>query len=101
MKQVKEMTISENKKRGTKMIVVHTVVKGKENRCKKPFIISETKHVKRGSGKFVTEQELTDMLDDKKGYLRDPNIQRSSTVHYPDWDKKKKEYVVPPNQRKG
>ena len=47
MKQVKEMTISENKKRGTKMIVVHTVVKGKENRCKKPFIISETKHVGR------------------------------------------------------
>ena len=49
---------------------------------------------------FSSEEELTDMLDDKKGYLRDPNIQRSSTVHYPDWDKKKKEYVVPPNQRR-
>ena len=47
MKQVKEMTISENKKRGTKMIVVHRVVDGKKNRCKKPFIISETKHVGR------------------------------------------------------
>jgi len=47
MKQVKEMTISESKTRGTKMIVVHTVVKGKKNRCKKPFIISETKHVSR------------------------------------------------------
>jgi len=35
-----------------------------------------------------------------KGERRDPNIIRSSTVHYPDWDKKKKEYVVPPNQRK-
>ena len=70
MKQVKEMTISENKKRGTKMVVVHKAVDGKKNRRKKPFIISETKHVKRGSGKFVTEQELTDMLDDKEGYLR-------------------------------
>ena len=47
MKQVKEMTISESKKRGTKMIVVHRVVDGKKNRCKKPFIISETKHVSR------------------------------------------------------
>jgi len=47
MKQVKEMTISENKTRGTKMIVVHTVVKGKKNRFKKPYIISETKHVSR------------------------------------------------------
>jgi hypothetical protein len=45
MNKVKEMTISENKKRGTKMVVVHRVVEGKENRCKKPFIISETKHV--------------------------------------------------------
>ena len=48
---------------------------------------------------FSTEEELTDMLDDKKGYLRDPNIRRSSTVHYPDWDMKKKEYIVPPKQR--
>jgi len=31
---------------------------------------------------------------------RDPNIHRSSTVHYPDWDIKKKEYVVPLNKRK-
>jgi len=31
---------------------------------------------------------------------RDPNIRRSSTVHYPDWDMKKKEYVVPLNKRK-
>lgn len=42
----KEITISENKKRGTKMVVVHRVVDGKENRRGKPFIISETKHVK-------------------------------------------------------
>jgi len=25
---------------------------------------------------------------------RDPNMQRSSTVHYPDWDKKNKKYIV-------
>ena len=30
---------------------------------------------------------------------RDPDIRRSSTVHYPDWDMKKKEYIVPPKQR--
>ena len=31
---------------------------------------------------------------------RDPDISRSSTTHYPDWDKINKEYVVPPKQRK-
>ena len=31
---------------------------------------------------------------------RSSDIRRSSTVHYPDWDMKKKKYVVPPNQRK-
>ena len=35
-----------------------------------------------------------------KGDRRDPNIRRSSTKHYPDWDMKKKQYIVPPNQRK-
>ena len=34
----------------------------------KQFIGRLTK--KQGSGKFVTEQELTNMLDDKEGYLR-------------------------------
>ena len=43
----KEITISENKKRGTKMVVVHRVVDGKENRRGKPLIISETKHKKQ------------------------------------------------------
>ena len=47
MMKRKEITISENKKRGTKMVVVHRVVDGKKNRLKKPFIISETKHVRR------------------------------------------------------
>ena len=31
---------------------------------------------------------------------RSSNIHRSSTVHYPDWNMKKKEYIVPPNKRK-
>ena len=35
-----------------------------------------------------------------KGERRNPNIRRSSTTHYPDWNKKNKEYVVPPNKRK-
>ena len=35
-----------------------------------------------------------------RGERRDPNIRRSSTKHYPDWDMKKKQSIVPPNQRK-
>ena len=35
-----------------------------------------------------------------KGERRNPDIHRSSTVHYPDWDMKKKEYIVPPRQIK-
>ena len=35
-----------------------------------------------------------------KGERRSPDIHRSSTVHYPDWNMKKKEYIVPPNKRK-
>jgi len=35
-----------------------------------------------------------------KGERRNPNIRRSSTKHYPDWDIKKKEYIVPPYKRK-
>ena len=39
-----------------------------------------------------------------KGDRRDPNIRRSSTVHYPDWDMKKKKYLkvkVPHIHRRG
>ena len=47
-------------------------------------------------------QGIIDKIDESmiKSNRRKPNIQRSSTVHYPDWDKKKKVYVVPPNKRK-
>jgi len=39
-----------------------------------------------------------------KGDRRDPNIRRSSTVHYPDWDMKNKKYLkvkVPHIHRRG
>lgn len=43
---MKQITISENKKLNTKMVVNQTIVKGKKNRKGEPFIISETKHIK-------------------------------------------------------
>ena len=42
---MKQITISENKKRNTKMVVNQTIVKGKKNRKGEPFIISKTKHI--------------------------------------------------------
>jgi len=41
----KEILISQNKKYGTKMVVIHRIVDGKKNRLGKPYIISETKHL--------------------------------------------------------
>lgn len=41
----KKILISENKRFGTKMVVTHTIVKGRQNRKKEPYIISETKHL--------------------------------------------------------
>ena len=43
--------------------------------------------------------EVDEFIDWVKEERRDPNIRRSSTKHYPDWDMKKKQYIVPPNQR--
>jgi len=34
------------------------------------------------------------------GDRRNPDIRRSSTKHYPDWNMKKEEYVIPPKRRK-
>ena len=45
--------------------------------------------VKSAMGKV---DELIDLVTVER---RNPDIRRSSTKHYPDWDKKKKEYVVP------
>jgi len=47
MKSNNQIIISENKKRRTKMVVTHHIVKGKKNRVGNPYIISETKHLKR------------------------------------------------------
>ena len=44
--------------------------------------------------------KVDELIDWVKGERRNPNIRRSSTKHYPDWDKINKEYVVPPKQRK-
>ncbi|HJO02008.1 MAG TPA: hypothetical protein QF458_03740, partial [Candidatus Woesearchaeota archaeon] len=52
----------------------------------------------------ILPDPLGGIADDRSGEKdrRDPNIRRSSVPqHYPDYDKKKKEYVVPPKQRKG
>ena len=40
--------------------------------------------------------ELIDLVTVER---RNPDIRRSSTKHYPDWDKKKKEYVVPKRRK--
>ena len=45
-------------------------------------------------------EALVELVENEKKKRRNPDIHRSSTAHYPDWDKKKKEYVVPPNQRR-
>ena len=42
--------------------------------------------------------KVDEFIDWVKEERRDPNIRRSSTKHYPDWDMKKKEYIVPPKQ---
>ena len=47
MKSNNQIIISENKKRGTKMVVTHRIVKGQKNRVGNPYIISVTKHLKR------------------------------------------------------
>ena len=52
--------------------------------------------------KIYNEGGVIDVNEDGnlvKSDRRDPNIRRSSTKHYPDWDMKKKQYIVPPNQR--
>jgi len=43
--------------------------------------------------------KVDELIDWVKEERRDPDIRRSSTAHYPDWDMKKKEYIVPPKQR--
>ena len=44
----------------------------------------------------MSNKQIAERLEEDK---RDPNIHRSATKHYPDWNIKKKEYVVPPKKR--
>ena len=57
--------------------------------------------LKRRSNKLVKSamRKVDEFIDWVKEERRNPDIRRSSTVHYPDWDMKKKEYIVPPKQR--
>ena len=41
-----EIIISENKERGTKMVVIHKVSDRLKNRKGEPYIVSETKHLR-------------------------------------------------------
>jgi len=69
------------------------------NKCIDMIYAEELKIKSNDTVKSVMDK-VDKFINWVKGEQRDPNIIRSSTVHYPDWDKKKKEYVVPPNQRK-
>lgn len=41
-----EIIISENKKNGTKMVVIHKISDKLKNRKGEPYIVSETKHLR-------------------------------------------------------
>ena len=69
------------------------------NRC-----IDQIYEEKAASRKKIEVESFMNKFDQFikwiKGERRDPDIRRSSTVHYPDWNMKKKEYIIPPRQRK-
>ena len=44
MTETKEILISENRERGTRMVVIHKVSTTLKNRKGEPYITSETKH---------------------------------------------------------
>jgi len=70
--------------------------------CNKCIDIIYDESLKRQSKERVKSVmgKVDELIDWVKGDRRDPNIRRSSTKHYPDWDMKKKEYIVPPNKRR-
>ena len=57
---------------------------------------SERKSKERVRSDMGKVDELIDLVTVER---RNPDIRRSSTKHYPDWDKKKKEYVVPKRRK--
>ena len=69
--------------------------------CNKCLDIIYNKSLKRKSEERIKSVmgKVDELIDWVKEEWRDPNIRRSSTKHYPDWDMKKKQYIVPPNQR--
>jgi len=69
------------------------------NKCLDKIYFEELK-IKSKKQVKLAMIKVDKFIDWVKGEQRDPNIQRSSTTHYPDWDIKKKEYIVPPNKRK-
>ena len=73
-----------------------------ERMCNKCLDQIYEEHLKRRSNKLVKSamRKVDEFINWIKGERRNPNIRRSSTAHYPDWDKINKEYVVPPKQRK-
>jgi len=73
-----------------------------ERMCDKCLDIIYDESLERKSEERVKSVmgKVDELIDWVKGERRNPNIRRSSTKHYPDWDMKKKEYIVPPNKRK-
>ena len=72
-----------------------------ERMCNKCLDIIYDESLERKSKEQVKSvmgkvDELIDLVTVER---RSPDIRRSSTKHYPDWDKKKKEYVVPKRRK--
>ena len=67
-----------------------------ERMCNECFDKIHFEELKRGSNDTVKSvmDKVDKIINWVKGERRNPNISRSSTVHYPDWDKKNKEYIT-------
>ena len=69
------------------------------NKCLDKIYFEELKIKSNDTVKSVMDK-VDKIINWVKGERRNPNIRRSSTAHYPDWDMKKKAYILPPNKRK-
>ena len=63
------------------------------NECLDKIYFEELKIKSNDTVKSVMDK-VDKIINWVKGERRNPNISRSSTVHYPDWDKKNKEYIT-------
>ena len=68
------------------------------NKCIEKIYAEDSERQSKERVKSVMGK-VDEFIDCVKEERRDPNIRRSSTKHYPDWDKKKKEYVVPKRRK--